>query len=129
MPLEFSVKRPDGTELGSADFLRGEVARALPGVQFERSPDGRAYVEAMEARGRKLPDSLRETMLQRPGTERAIAEGDGFSAVIYGFLTEPIVVLHIEIRGEGNPLPFFRSLCQPHGWTVVQDATDQTVPL
>lgn len=127
MPLEFSIRRPDGGVLGTADYLRNEVVRIFPGLRFDRSPTGREYIAAMESHGLKIPDGLRAVMQDRPGTERAVCNIEGGSVCVFGFLTEPIVVLHVEIRGDGDPRPFFQALCEPHGWVVIQDVTESIV--
>jgi hypothetical protein len=48
---------------------------------------------------------------------------------LYGFESIPLRTVHLETRGEGNPLPLIAAICVPNGWTAVDDSTSQPLDL
>jgi hypothetical protein len=47
------------------------------------------------------------------------------SIQLYGFETQPIAAINVEVRGTGNPVPALAALCVPNGWIAV-DCADGT---
>lgn len=129
MPWEVTIRRADGAPLGELAAVRQQITAAVPAVQFHREPSGLEKIAAARAAGLEFPDVIRQHLEQRPATERAEFEGDGFSVVLYGFEAQPLSAIHAEVRGDGNPAPVLAALCRPHGWVAVDEASGQPLEL
>jgi hypothetical protein len=129
MPWELTIRRADGAPLGDLAGVRQQIAAALPAMQFHRELSGPETIAAARAVGVEFPDIIRQHLEQRPATEQAEFEGDGFSVVLYGFEANPLSAIHAEVRGNGNPAPMLAALCRPHEWVAVDDASGQPVEL
>lgn len=129
MPWEVTIRRTDGTPLGDLAAVRRQIALAVPGMRFYREPSGPEKIAAARAAGVELPDVIRQHMERRPATEQAESDGDGFSVQLYGFEAQPLLALHAEVRGNGNPVPVLAAMCRPNGWVAVDDATGRLVEL
>jgi hypothetical protein len=53
-------------------------------------------------------------------------DGD-LSIRLYGFEAEPLKCVHVEVRGNGNPLPVLAAICVGHGWVVID--SDAVTPV
>jgi hypothetical protein len=129
MPWEITIRRADGARLGDLAEVRQHLSAALPAIKFRREPSGIEKIAAARAVGVEFPEIIRQHLEQRSATEQAEFEGDGFSVVAYGFERQPLDAIHVEIRGEGNPVGVLAALCLPQGWIVVDDSIGQPVEL
>lgn len=129
MPWDVTIRRPDGEPLGDVDAVCERIAEAVPDVQFYREPSGAERIAAVRARGIEFPEIVRQRLESEPARVRAAFEGGGLSVLLYGFEARPLVALHAEVRGEGNPVPLLAALCRPSGWEAVDDATGRPVDL
>jgi hypothetical protein len=107
----------------------GQIQAALPGVQLYREPSGADRVAAARARGVDFPDPIRQIFERQPARVQAVFEGDGLSVLVYGFEAAPLVALHVEVRGDGHPVPVLAALCRPNGWVADDDGTGRPVDL
>jgi hypothetical protein len=129
MPWEVTIRGANGAPVGDMAAVRQQITAAVPAIQFRREPSGLEQIAAARALGIEFPDVLRQHFEQRPATERAEFEGDGFSLVLYGFEAQPLTAIHAEVRGDGNPVPVLAALCRPNGWLAVDDASGQPVEM
>lgn len=129
MPWEVTIQRTDGAPLGDLATVRQQFEAALPALQFYREPSGLEQIAAARAIGVEFPDVIRKHMEQRPATEQADYEGDGFSVRFYGFEAQPLDTVYAEVRGDGNPLPLLAALCRPNTWVATDDTSGQPVDL
>jgi hypothetical protein len=114
MPWTVLVSRVDGEPLGEVEVVRAAIRRHLPRTRFWRDPSG-------ADKAAFLPPEHRPHFLQLFGhlpDERGLHEGDGFTLELF-LGTKPVVdSLTADIRGDGNPLPALRQLCEPLGWCI-----------
>ena len=129
MPWEVTIRRSAGESLGSITAVLDQVQAALPGVQLYREPSGADRVAAARARGVEFPDPIRQIFERQPARVRAVLEENGVSVLLYGFEADPLVALHAEVRGDGDPVPILAAVCRPRGWIAVDDAAGQPVDL
>ncbi len=129
MPWEITIRRADGAPLDDLEIVRQQILSALPNIQFQRESSGLEKIAFARAKGVEFPEVLLRHFEQQPAKERAEFNGDGFSVVLYGFEAQPLVAIHAEVRGDGNPAPILAALCLPHGWVAVDDASGEPVEL
>lgn len=129
MPWEVTIRRSDHSSLGDREEVRGQIIASLPGIRFYREPSGADKIAAARATGVEFPDIIRRHLEQRPAVERAEFRGEGFSVLLYGFECQPLLVVHAEVRGDGNPVPVLAALCCPNGWVAIDDTSRQPVDL
>jgi hypothetical protein len=115
--------------MGDRAAIRQQITSALPAIQFHREASGPDKIAAARAAGWEFPEILRRHLEQRPATERAEFEGEGFSVELYGFEANPLDAIHTNVRGSGDPVPVLAALCRPHGWVAIDDASGQPVDL
>jgi hypothetical protein len=73
------------------------------------------------------PEATRAHMAT-PHLNGALTAAD-LSIAFYGFETHPLKVIHAEVRGNGNPLPFFAGLCMPNDWKAIDCTTQSEIDL
>lgn len=129
MPWEVTIRKADGAPLGDLKVVRQQIISALPTIQFQRESSGLEKIAFARAKGVEFPEVILRHFEQQLATERAEFYGDGFSVVLYGFETQPLIAIHAEVRGDGKPLPLLATLCLPHGWMAVDDASGEPVEL
>jgi hypothetical protein len=129
MPWEVTIRRADGAPLGDMATVRQQIVAALPAIRFERESSGQEKLAFARAKGIEFPEVLRQHFEQQLATERAEFYGDGFSIHLYGFEAQPLAAIHAEVRGDSNPAPVLASLCNPHDWVAVDDASGQPIDL
>ncbi len=101
----------------------------MPETQFYREPSGLEKIEAAKAKGVEFPAAVRSFFEQLPSRTKAYFQADDLTIDFYGFDSEPLLRLHAEIRGSGNPAEALRRLCTPHDWIVVDDQSGDTIDL
>jgi hypothetical protein len=129
MPWEITIRRADGGVLGDLAAIRQKFVAAIPGLQFYFEPSGPDKIAAARAIGLEFPDVIRQHFEQRPATEQADYEGDGFSMRFYGFDAQPLSTVYAEVRGNGNPSPILAALCCPNQWVAIDVANRQPIDL
>lgn len=129
MPWEVTFRRIDESPLGEVSLVRQGIEAAIPEIQFFREPSGREKIEAFMARGVALPESIRTIFEQQPAKLQAQLQLDELLMLIYGFGAEPLMQLHAEIRGDGNPTELLRKICAQNSWKVMEDSTGETIDL
>lgn len=129
MPWEIAIRNADDSALADVATVRQQFTAAIPGLQFYREPSGLEKIAAARAMGVEFPDVIRQHMEQRPATEQADYEGDGFSMRFYGFGAQPLRAVYAEVRGDGNPLLVLAALCRSNKWIVTDDTSGRPVDL
>jgi hypothetical protein len=129
MPWEVTIRGANHKPLGDLAVVRQQIVASLPGIEFHRDPSGLEKIAAARDAGVEFPDIIRQHMEMQPPQEQAEFKGDGFSLVLFGLEAKHLEVIHVEIRGNGNPLSVLADLCQPHGWIAIDDASGQPVDL
>jgi hypothetical protein len=129
MPWDVTIRRADKAPLGDMAAVRRQITASLPGICFYQEPSGADKITAARANGVEFPDVLRQHLEGRPAVERAEFAGDEFSILLYGFESQPLLMIHAEVRGNGKPLTAIAALCLPNGWIAVDDANGQPVEL
>jgi hypothetical protein len=129
MPWEVTIRSPDNAALGDAATVREKITAAIPGIQFHVEPSGAEQIIAARAIGVEFPDAIRKHMEGRPARLQAEFEGDAFYMQLYGFDSQPLCMIHLEIRGNGNPMPALAALCVRNGWVAIENASGQPLNL
>jgi hypothetical protein len=129
MPWEVTFRRIDENPLGEVSLVRQGIEAAIPEIQFFREPSGREKIEVFMARGVALPESVRAIFEQQPAKLQAHLQVDELLMLIYGFGAEPLLQLHAEIRGAGNPIELLRRICAQNSWKAIDDSTGETIDL
>ena len=129
MPWAVTIRRADDAPLGDMDSVRERILKSLPEIKFGRLPSGAEKIAAARAKGVEFPEFIRQNLEKQPAMEEAFFEGSDFSVALYGFEVRPLLCIHAEVRGNGNPLPALAALCQPNGWIAIDVASDQAIDL
>jgi hypothetical protein len=129
MPWEVTIKHADGLELGDFEYVQQQINTALPGIQFCREPSGLEKIAAARKLGVEFPEVILRHFETLPAKVGAMLSIDELVVSLYGFGAQPLLMIHAEFRGEGNPLPVLASLCKPNGWLAVDDASGERVDL
>jgi hypothetical protein len=109
----YAPARPEPLPLGDSSNVIHRISATLPELKWVTEPPLPLEILA------KYPSEIRERM-SRPTLRAGYACG-GFSFELYGFGEEPVMCLHSEFRGEGDPLPWLYRLCHPNQWSAVAD--------
>ncbi len=107
--------------LGTREDVIAVLAGAAPRVELQRPPRPPEEMLAM------MPPAVRDAMT-RPKLE-ADFECDDLSIQFYTLDTPTIDWINAEVRGNGDPLPLFRSICSKTGWSVIDVAENVVVDL
>lgn len=130
MPWDVTIHHPNDEALGPRDEVIKLVSAAVPAITWFEEPP-------LLERIKDMPDHpFHELIPTWPEETRASFarsttlgdfESDDFSIRLYGFETVPVKAIHLEIRGNGNPLPFIAAICLPSGWIAVDCSNGQTL--
>ena len=120
MPWELTVVKIDernGTRIPLANkvLTRSIIEDALPGSEWQDGLPPRQMIEMLEKTGMD-PTTLE--MMNRPKLQGSF-DGDEFSLEFYGFEGEPLMQFHIDVRGNGDPLPALVAICEKEKWTIL----------
>ena len=121
MPSELTIaaySRVGYTTLGSRDAVCGHLNERLPGAMLAPWPT--EFYEHMKARMGDLGVPFIPRL-------EACFQGDGFQIEFSCADTEKIIELSANVRGDGDPLPALRRLCEGTDWIVFEDATGRSV--
>jgi hypothetical protein len=115
MPWTIIVSRTDGEPFGDIDAVRAAIARQLPATKFWRDPSG-------ADKAAFLPEQHRQLFMQLvgnlPADERGLFEGDGFTLELFLGSQPDVKSITVDVRGDGDPFPALRRLCEPLDWCV-----------
>jgi hypothetical protein len=132
MPWEVTISSPHGEPLGDRDAVVKRISTAVPNIMWIEEPP-------LLERIKDMPDHPFHALIPtwpeetRTSFSRAklLAELDAedLSIQLYGFETQPIASLNVEVRGAGNPVPALAALCIPNGWIAIECAHGTLVDL
>ena len=132
MPWEVTIRHSKDKTLGVRDDVVNRISKAIPGMKWIEEP-------SLLERIKSMPDHPFHSLIPTwPEETRASLsrsqllgdfEADEFSVQLYGFESKRLKAVHLEIRGEGNPLPLIAAICVPNGWIAVDDSTSQPLDL
>ena len=132
MPWELTIRATDDEPLGGREAVVQLITAAVPAICWIEEPP-------LLERIKDMPDHPFHTLIPTwPEETRARFSqtrllGDfqakEFSIRLYGFETKPISYIHVEVRGNGNPLPLIAAICKPNGWSATDDRDGQPVDL
>ena len=120
MPWEVTIRQQDGQSLGSIEAVRTAFLQALPALQFFREPSGK---EKLAVSGFEYPAILRQHLESQPAQINAELEA-GDLAMCFSFgpeTTDSVNDICIEVRGDGNPMPFLAAICLPNDWIAQEN--------
>ena len=123
MPWELTITKKTAsgeTPLGRREEVRTAFSSAYPGIELELPPV--PPKELLET----FPPIIRESFANPDLT--ALVEIGGCSFEFSCLNSEEIEWIHVDVRGNGDPLPTLAALCGPNGWTV-RDALNKEVDL
>jgi hypothetical protein len=136
VPWEITIKRPDGSSLGSQTDVQAAIERAFPGVQFYREPSGSEKLASLPA-GMKVPDVIRDIWAGQGAKVQADFEAEGYSIRFYlgAEGTTSVQSVDVEARGSSRPaMPLFEALTLATDWIVTDNwkrtivAKGETIP-
>lgn len=138
MPWELEIRKYDGQiprkrseadsnrflPLGAVEEVRLHLSKVLPTLEWEEEPP---LLEILKASGSDLWKDWDEELLtsaSRPKL-KAYYESENLSIEFYGF-DQPgeLQYLLLDVRGEGNPLPLLKKICQPLCWSIADFRRD-----
>jgi hypothetical protein len=115
MPWTILITRTDGEPLGDVDTVRAAIGRQLPQTKFWRDPSGADMAAFLPAEHRQF---FMQLVGHIPADERGLYEKDSFTLELF-LGSQPVVKsITVDVRGDGNPLPALRRLCEPLVWRV-----------
>ena len=138
MPWELTLLKYDGVPprfrrdadaqrelpLGTLHEVRNHISNALPGTAwYEELP----LIEMMKANGSESWKTWDKEMIESASMPKlkAVYNAGGVCFEMFGFSqVGPLKHVLMEIRGNENPIPALRSLCDPKNWSVVEEGTE-----
>lgn len=129
MPWEITIRRRDGASLGELEQVRERIQSAVPAIEFFDCPSGAEQIAAAAAAGFEFPEIIRANLQSKPATQEAQYETEEISIHFYGFESQPLESFYGEVRGNGNPMPVLKALCESNAWVVVNGANGELVDL
>lgn len=129
MPWEVTIRRRDHQSMGEVDALRTSIQNAIPDIQYHMEPSGLEKIEAARKMGVEFPEVLRKHFENLPAKLHALYIAENLTVTIYGFETQPLLRLHAEIRGNGNPSTILNQLCVLNSWIAVDDSSGSEIEL
>lgn len=127
MPWELTLQRSDLQTMDDVETIRRRIEAVVPDVRFYTEPSGLQKLEAAAKMGVEFPDVLRRHFENLPAKLYAVYSTEELTITIYGFESQPLTRLHLEIRGDQNPGPVLQSLCECIMCCAVDDQTGETV--
>ena len=115
MPWTIFISSKDGSQLGEFNSIREKIKEKYPQTKFWREPSGKEKMAAIASAHQEIFGKLFGHL---PANERGIFEGNGVTLEFYFGSESVLNTLTIEVRGEENPLPILRQLCDAYGWQV-----------
>jgi hypothetical protein len=123
MHWHLHISSSDGRPLGTRDEVVAQISTALPGLRWAEGPS--SFDELGNIPGHPflgLPWTAEQrAVFSLPKLTGTYDSGD-FGLEIGGLECCPLTSFSVTVHGEGNPLPALRNVCQPAGWSVVDEA-------
>jgi hypothetical protein len=132
MPWELTIRAPDGEPLGDCETVVQRIKAAAPAIRWIEEPSMLEQIKDMPNHPfHALIPTWPEATRARFAQSKLLGdyEGPEFSVQLYGFEAKPIRSVCVEVRGNGNPLPFLAAVCKPNGWFATDDRDGQPVGL
>lgn len=124
MPWEVTIRRSDGSALGTLESVQQAIVTAVPGMHFYREASGPEKIAIAREKGVTIPDVIVRHFENMPAKVGAVFQGEHFTVSLYGFDAQPLVAFHADVRGDGNPVPLLAALCRPNDWIAIDNASD-----
>lgn len=138
MPWELTVLKLDGPPprygreidparrrpLGRCEEVRQIIDAAFPGMEWTQEP---STIESSRRLNLSIPESWDAETLHvasLPQWKGIFVCGRLYVEVYSLPDGADLDFMHVEVRGEGDPLPYLRQLCEPRQWTVVEIGKD-----
>jgi hypothetical protein len=132
MPWEVMIRKPRDEALGCRAEVVRWIAEAVPAIGWVEDPPLLDQIKDMPEHSfhNLLPTWPEETRayFSQPHLRGDYLEGD-LSIRLYGFEAEPLKCVHVEVRGNGNPLALLAAICVGHGWVVIDSDVGTPVDL
>jgi hypothetical protein len=132
MPWEAIIRRPRNEPLGCRAEVVRLIAAAAPAIEWVEDPPLLDQIKDMPEHSLHslLPTWPEETRayFSQPHLRGDYFEGD-LSIRLYGFEAEPLQGVHVEVRGNGNPLAVLAAICVGQGWVVIDSNAGTPVDL
>jgi hypothetical protein len=132
MPWEVMIRKPREEPLGCRAEVVRWIATAVPAIEWVEDLPLLDQIKDMPEHSfhSLLPTWSEET---RAYFSRPHLRGDYFagplSIRLQGFEAEPLKSVHVEVRGNGNPLPVLAAICVVHGWVAIDSDAGTPVDL
>ena len=132
MPWELTIRAPSDEPLGDRETVVKRIAAAVPAIRWIEELPLLEQIKDMPDHPfhALIPTWLEETRA-RFAQSKLLGnfETPEFSVQLYGLEAKPIPSVCVEVRGNGNPLPFLAAICKPNGWFATDDRDGQPVDL
>ena len=121
MPWELqALPCDDSGPLGTVEHVQAKLRAAVPEIELFRDASGLEKLAAMESQGIAVPDVIREHWLRRKGDYQGLVQGQGYTIEFrLGEDETAVIVVGIDVRGSGDPMPVVQRLMKVEGWKVV----------
>lgn len=110
--------------LGTLDEVRKHISTVFPGTEWREEPP---LIDLMKASGStswKSWDKETIAAASKPKLRAVYGHGNLFFEM-FGFEQDgPLRFVLLDIRGQENPLPLLRKLCEPKGWSLAEMGKD-----
>ena len=132
MPWEITIRALNDEPLGDRDTVVKLITAAIPAIRWIEEPPLLQRIKDMPDHPfHALIPTWPEETRARFAQSKLLGdfEAPEFSVQLYGFEAKPISSVCVEVRGNGNPLPFLAAICKPNGWFATDDRDGQPVDL
>jgi len=121
MAWELQIRSLDGSaSLGSVAQVQAKLRGVFPKIELFRDASGAEKLAAMEERGIKVPETIREHWLGLKGAFQGVINGEDFTIEFHlGQDETTVAAVGIEVRGGGDPISVIEPLMNVEGWKVV----------
>lgn len=130
MPWELTISAGSGEPLGDRQSVVDHISNALPSLQWFEEPP---FLEQIQ----DMPDHPFHKLIPTwpPEIQASFAcskllgdlATDDFSIQFYGFESQSLLTLGVEVRGSGNPIPALASICVPKKWLATENNNGQQI--
>ena len=120
------------SSMGSSEEVREALDEAIPGIDWTEHAGVSGIANSFQGLGNDPFLERLRGMIKERGSEgqvRGLLQSAGVGMEFYGFEQYPVRYVHVDVRGSGNPMQFFRRICNDTGWSIVDDATSEPIDL